>query len=261
MAEFPALPLWTDAYLGDTTHLTTIEHGAYLLLLMSMWRSTDCALPDDDRLLARYARLTPAQWRRIKPVIMPFFRVAEGRVTQGRLTDERNVVRQHSKLQSNKAKRRWLKTNDSSDAAAMPRECPHTHTHTQEEEKAAAGPSNPPAREGFAPAFAKAETGAETSRSERVRRAAGIDIDKSLPVAWCDHYVIPAIDRWCAAGLSLDDVIHLVAGKTPARGGAPPRSPAYFDGIMRDAAQQKRNRGEAPGKVSIGAFGTAPVFR
>ena len=53
MAQFPVLPLWTDAYLGDTTHLTTIEHGAYMLLLMVSWRSPDCRLPDDDAMLAR----------------------------------------------------------------------------------------------------------------------------------------------------------------------------------------------------------------
>ena len=64
MAEFPALPLWTDAYLADTTHLSTIEHGAYLLLLMTAWRTKECCLPDDDKLLSRYARLTAAQWRR-----------------------------------------------------------------------------------------------------------------------------------------------------------------------------------------------------
>lgn len=32
MAEFPALPLWTDAYIGDTAHLTNEEHGVYLRL-------------------------------------------------------------------------------------------------------------------------------------------------------------------------------------------------------------------------------------
>src|SRR4051812_4692086 len=94
MAEFPALPLFTDAYLGDTTHLTTIEHGAYLLLLMTAWRSRDCRLPNDDRMLARYTKLTPAQWQRVKPIIEPFFVVTDDGWTQRRLTDEANHVRQ-----------------------------------------------------------------------------------------------------------------------------------------------------------------------
>jgi uncharacterized protein YdaU (DUF1376 family) len=88
MAEFPALPLWTDAYLGDTTHLNALQHGAYLLLLMTAWRSSSCSLPDDDKLLGRYARCSAAQWRALRPVLVEFFTVENGRWTQGRLTDE-----------------------------------------------------------------------------------------------------------------------------------------------------------------------------
>src|SRR5205085_5893319 len=104
MAEFPALPLWTDAYLGDTTHLTTIEHGAYLLLLMTAWRTRDCSLPDDDRLLARYARLNAQQWKRMRPIIAAFFTVEGGVWKQGRLTDERGAVERHRQQQSEKGK-------------------------------------------------------------------------------------------------------------------------------------------------------------
>lgn len=86
MAEFPALPLWTDAYLGDTTHLTTIEHGAYLLLLISMWRAGG-SLPDDDKLLARYVRMTPAQWARIKATVRAFFRVDAGAIFSEEMSD------------------------------------------------------------------------------------------------------------------------------------------------------------------------------
>ena len=50
MAEFPAMQIWTDAYLGDTSHLSTTEHGAYFLLLMAMWRNGG-SLPNDDAML------------------------------------------------------------------------------------------------------------------------------------------------------------------------------------------------------------------
>jgi uncharacterized protein YdaU (DUF1376 family) len=124
MAEFPALPLWTDAYLGDTTHLSTIEHGAYLLLLMTAWRTNGCSLPDDDRLLARYARLSGQQWKRMRPVIEDFFVVRSGRWRQPRLTDERDTVKRFSESQSRKGKRgadaRALKRKDLDAAGAEP---------------------------------------------------------------------------------------------------------------------------------------------
>lgn len=88
MAEFPSLPLFTDAYLGDTTHLSTFEHGAYLLLLIVSWRSPGCCLPDDDALLARYTRMTRDKWRKVRPILEPFFAIENGFWHQARLQNE-----------------------------------------------------------------------------------------------------------------------------------------------------------------------------
>lgn len=88
MAEFPALPLFTDAYLGDTTHLSTFEHGAYMLLLIVSWRSAGCCIPDDDALLCRYTRMTRDKWRKVRPIIEPFFTIRDGFWHQARLQNE-----------------------------------------------------------------------------------------------------------------------------------------------------------------------------
>lgn len=109
MAEFPALPLFTDAYLGDTTHLTTIEHGAYLLLLMAAWRTPTSDLPDDDTKLARLARMTRGQWTRIAPTIREFFHAEGERLLQSRLTDEAARVRQVREQQSQAGRASALK--------------------------------------------------------------------------------------------------------------------------------------------------------
>ena len=110
MAQFPLFPLWTDAYLGDTGHLTTIEHGAYLLILIAMWRAPTTDLPDDDLMLARIAKMAPAKWHKIAPIIRAFCVIENRRLIQRRLKDERENVKQFNVKQSKNAKRRWLKT-------------------------------------------------------------------------------------------------------------------------------------------------------
>lgn len=132
MAEFPALPLWTDALLGDTTHLTTLEFGAYMKLLIASWRTPKCDLPFDDKLIARYAGLSPAQWKGMRSIILKFFikkwRFGEWRLHQKRLRKERKYVLQRSIVQSKRAKARWLKNNKTRNAGAMPGACHPTPT-------------------------------------------------------------------------------------------------------------------------------------
>lgn len=65
------MPLYVADYLADTGHLTAAEHGAYLLLIMHYWSSG--ALPDDDRKLARIARLSDREWKSARPTIVEFF--------------------------------------------------------------------------------------------------------------------------------------------------------------------------------------------
>lgn len=83
------MPFLVDKYLGDTTHLNTEQHGAYFLMLLSMWKK-DGVLPLDDGQLASITRLAPAKWRAHKPVLLAFFTASPdgSGITQKRLSVE-----------------------------------------------------------------------------------------------------------------------------------------------------------------------------
>lgn len=84
------MPLDTDAYLADTGHLSTVQHGAYILLIMAMWRSVDGWLPGDDAYLARATRLSLDKWRHMAVVIRPLLIAKSDRVSQKRILKEIN---------------------------------------------------------------------------------------------------------------------------------------------------------------------------
>jgi uncharacterized protein YdaU (DUF1376 family) len=67
----PWMPLYVGDYLGDTGHLTTMQHGAYLLLMMHYWRKGE--LPDDDRQLSKIAKLPLRTWCEYRATLQDFF--------------------------------------------------------------------------------------------------------------------------------------------------------------------------------------------
>jgi hypothetical protein len=60
MADYPALPLFTDAYLADCHPALTLEqHGCYLVLMMMAWRRPSNGIPDNDKEIARNLAIEP----------------------------------------------------------------------------------------------------------------------------------------------------------------------------------------------------------
>lgn len=106
------MPLLVDKYLGDTMLLTTEQHGAYLLLLMTMWKK-DGRLPDNDQQLAQAAKLSPAKWKAARPVLIDgmLLRAEGGYVVQKRLSAELARSKAHTEAKaeagSKGAAKRW----------------------------------------------------------------------------------------------------------------------------------------------------------
>lgn len=87
MAAIPFMPFYVAEYLADAAHLSTLEHGAYMLLIMNYWQRAE-PLPDNDRKLARLARLTDEQWASIREDMAEFFDVSDGIWSHKRIDHE-----------------------------------------------------------------------------------------------------------------------------------------------------------------------------
>lgn len=109
VSHFPYIKLWVNDYLADTYHLNPEEHGTYLLLLIAAWKTEGNGLPDDDKILARYAGTTLRRWRKLAPRIRPFFTEEDGKLYQPRLSKEARNATKFSNSQGERRRGKPLK--------------------------------------------------------------------------------------------------------------------------------------------------------
>ena len=108
MAELPIMPLATDALLADTTHLSTEEFGAYVRILLVMWRH-GAKLPADDKELSRIAGITRARWGRVREKVTRPLTYENGFWTQKRLTETWKRVQEIRAKRALAGHSRWRK--------------------------------------------------------------------------------------------------------------------------------------------------------
>jgi uncharacterized protein YdaU (DUF1376 family) len=134
MAQAPIMPIFTDALIGDTTHLSTEQFGAYVLILLATWRNNGKALPDDETRMARICRSSVTCFRRrIRPVLCELFFINESGWHQLRL--EKEWIRVEQML---KQKRTSGGTGGRSKRLSIClSKTEATHTHTIEESSSA----------------------------------------------------------------------------------------------------------------------------
>lgn len=81
------MPLFISDYLGDTMHLSTEEHGAYLLLLMAAWKNAG-KLPADEKTLKAITKLGDKSWKESRSVLLAFFFELNGSLRNNRVDAE-----------------------------------------------------------------------------------------------------------------------------------------------------------------------------
>lgn len=128
------MPLDIGKYLGDTMHLTTLQHGAYLLLLMDYWKRGP--LQNDERRLAAISKMDASSnaWVDAWAVLRDYFPASDDGLLHNAKADKEisKANANHSSAStkaSNAAKARWssdapsiASSNASSTPQAMPRD-------------------------------------------------------------------------------------------------------------------------------------------
>lgn len=90
MAALPYMQLYIADYLADTMHLSTEEHGAYLLLMFNYWQT---GKPIPKSRLAKIARMTNDRWISVEDSLKEFFNEIGSEWVHSRIERDLEMVR------------------------------------------------------------------------------------------------------------------------------------------------------------------------
>ena len=133
MAALPYIQLYVADYLADTIHLSTEEHGAYMLLIMNYWQ-TGKPLPKNR--LQAISKLDNERWTLAERTLSEYFiEDADGNWVHERIEMDLNKVKsksiQASKAGKKSAEARALKSKDISTDVEHHNERTLNHTDTE----------------------------------------------------------------------------------------------------------------------------------
>lgn len=93
------MPFYVADYVAKTLHLTTEEHGAYLLLIAAYWQ-TERPLADSNQQLATITKMTGSRWGKMRPALEAFFSVSGGVWRHERIDHELEKAKRISQARS-----------------------------------------------------------------------------------------------------------------------------------------------------------------
>ena len=97
MAALPYMQLYIADYLADTMHLSTEEHGAYLLLMFNYWQ-TGKSIPKSR--LPKIARMSNERWLSVETSLKEFFTESGDEWIHERIERDLEAVRSSLKQKS-----------------------------------------------------------------------------------------------------------------------------------------------------------------
>ncbi|MFZ1986830.1 MAG: DUF1376 domain-containing protein [Desulfatitalea sp.] len=106
------LPLFVGDYLSDTMHLSTEQHGAYLLIMMAYWKNMG---PLCESRMKSVTKLTDDAWSMHRALLEEFFDTVSvpGKWVHKRLEKEIKKAMENKKTRVDKARdaagKRWGK--------------------------------------------------------------------------------------------------------------------------------------------------------
>ena len=98
----PWFPFYIADYLSKTLRLTTLQHGAYLLLIIEYYQRGK--LPTDDASLALIAGLSAKEWAANRAALAKYFKADW---THDRCDEELARAESISQKRKNSADKRW----------------------------------------------------------------------------------------------------------------------------------------------------------